>query len=293
MNLKDAVMSYVATDRFDFINDTFATRGIGFKASGENFSVLASIGLSGAEIGWTGGFDGVRSAIQSIQPMDSFPRYGLDMTVEYGSRYACTPDYTIIKPNRAVLGERFADWTEDWWTWGLQAPENENPLTDETGQFAGVNNDGPVYFIAGNFGGETTRTIEVPSDRPLLVPMLTNAYITFDTDEKPRKLANEVLRDWKKSVTDVFAEIDGVEISRPKSYFLKSDYFSPGTPEPDSLLEGLLAGLVAPDDDLFPTRAAGYWLMIKGLDPGEHEIHVGGTLSDGFFVDLTIDVLVV
>ena len=44
------------------------------------------------------------------------------MSVAYDYGQDCLASYKIIKPNRSVLGESFADWTEDWWTWGLQAP---------------------------------------------------------------------------------------------------------------------------------------------------------------------------
>jgi hypothetical protein len=207
------------------------------------------------------------------------------------NRHDCPDDYQIIKPNRKVLGQSFADWTEDWWTWALQAPADRNPLLDETGEFANVNNNGRVHFIAGNFGGESERTVEVEGGKPLLIPILTNAYITFDTDEQPRRLANRELADWKRSVTDLFFEIDGVELARPRSYFVKSDFFSPGEAEPGSLLDAI-DDEAPPGDDFFPSRAAGYWLMIKGLDRGEHELHFGGTRSDGFVSDVTVDVLI-
>jgi hypothetical protein len=49
-----------------------------------------------------------------------------------------------------------------WWKWALETPASENPLTDTTGQFAAVNQSGRVWFLAGNSGGTTVRTISVP-----------------------------------------------------------------------------------------------------------------------------------
>ena len=58
-----------------------------------------------------------------------------------------------------------------WWRWALETPASENPLTDTTGQFAAVNQSGRVWFLAGNPGGTTARTITVPSGKALFFPI--------------------------------------------------------------------------------------------------------------------------
>ncbi len=75
---------------------------------------------------------------------------------------------TILPPNSFVAGESIADWTAAWWTWALQAPFAQNPLTDTTGAFANVNNTGPVFFIAGTTGntGPVSRSFQVPGGSP-------------------------------------------------------------------------------------------------------------------------------
>jgi hypothetical protein len=50
-------------------------------------------------------------------------------------------------------------------------------LLDTTGAFAGVDNNRPVFFIAGTFStgdaaGAADRTFDVPAGKPLLIPML-------------------------------------------------------------------------------------------------------------------------
>ena len=51
-----------------------------------------------------------------------------------------------------------------------------------------------------------------------------------------------------------------------------------GPVQPGSLIEsfGVPAGA-----ELYPTKAAGYWLMIEGLTPGPHTLQFGGS-SDAF-----------
>ena len=81
---------------------------------------------------------------------------------------------TPSAPDSVVAGKSAVDWTAAWWTWAQQSPVAKNPFTDSTGAFAHVNNDGPVFFVAGTNGvsGTVTRTFTAPAGKPLLVPMI-------------------------------------------------------------------------------------------------------------------------
>ncbi len=112
-------------------------------------------------------------------------------------------------------GESLAQWTEQWFAWAWnQTPANKNPLLDTTGAWAGVDNNGPVFFIAGATGALTSadRTFDVPAGKPLLIPIL-NSLDTLDS--KSTEEADMV--DFRDSVTSLFATIDGVSITNPGS----------------------------------------------------------------------------
>jgi hypothetical protein len=202
------------------------------------------------------------------------------------------PDtFSILKPDAVVSGETIAQWTQDWWTWALQAPAATNPLLDTTGADAAVNNPGastgPVYFIGGTFDPLTSadRTFEVPGGKALLIPML-NQFDTLD----PKSVENMVMADFQKSVTSLFADIDGVSVKNPQSDLVRTDFFSMGPTQPGSLVEQLGAPVGV---DLSPTKSSGYWLMVTGLTPGEHTLHFGGSLSNGFSTEVTDHITVV
>ena len=99
-----------------------------------------------------------------------------------------------------------------------QTPANQNPSLDTTGAFAGVDNNGPVFFIAGTTSDFTRvatsadRTFDVPAGKPLLIPMLN----TFDTLD-PASTEEGIMEDFRDSVTSLFATIDGVSIADPES----------------------------------------------------------------------------
>src|SRR5438094_251661 len=57
-----------------------------------------------------------------------------------------------------------------WWQWAYNTPASVNPLTDSTGQFGAVNQPaGNVWFLAGNFGGTTVRTVTIPAGKALFL----------------------------------------------------------------------------------------------------------------------------
>jgi hypothetical protein len=195
--------------------------------------------------------------------------------------------YTILAPGAVVAGKSIADWTADWWTWSLQAPLAANPLSDTTGASANQNNNGPVFFIAGN---TATRNFDVPAGRPILLPMIN----LFDVESVPPDPPTATLGDrmtavdlvvqaWLNAVDtgSLFASIDGNAVVNPANYLEVTGYFDMGPTQAGSLLEsfGLPAGT-----DAFPTKSGGYWLMLDGLAPGLHELHFGGA-SDGWSVD--------
>ena len=191
--------------------------------------------------------------------------------------------YTILPPNASVAGKSIQDWTAAWWIWVLQSPAATNPLLDTTGAFANVNNDGPVFFIAGN---TATRSFDVPAGRPILLPMIN----LFDVESVPPDPPEATLLDRQTAAdlvvgafldavnkNSLFASIDGNAVANPSDYLEVTGFFDMGPTQAGSLLEaiGLPAGTVA-----FPTKSGGYWLMIDGLAPGPHELHFGGSAGD-------------
>src|SRR5689334_9659060 len=118
--------------------------------------------------------------------------------------------YTILSPDSTVDGKTIAQWTADWWTWYWQHPASSDPTTDPDGRFANVNNMGSMFFIAGTPGGSAERSFSVPAGKPLLIPM-----VNFSDTLDPKVTENKLNTDFMKSITNLFAEIDGNAVSHP------------------------------------------------------------------------------
>jgi hypothetical protein len=190
---------------------------------------------------------------------------------------------TILPPGSVVEGKSISEWTEEWFIWAFQAPSATSPISDPTGAFANQDNSRPVFFIAGTGGGTATRRFAVPGGRPVLVPLLnffdTEPAELFDppiTLAERQAKADEFVAAFRSAVVDVFASIDGVEVTNPRRFLEETDFFSMGPTRPGSVINSFGAGV---GWELSPTKGVGYWLMLDDLEPGNHTLHFGGSAS--------------
>lgn len=101
-----------------------------------------------------------------------------------------------------------------WWQWAGSIPLESNPIVDETGQFCGVGQRGNYWYLAGAFGGETTRSCTVPKGVKLLVPVI----VTFCYPEEG----------YDDDTSCIAYVNDGIGGYRPRNLSLKVD----GRPQP-------------------------------------------------------------
>jgi hypothetical protein len=207
----------------------------------------------------------------------------------------------ILPPQVKPYGKTYGAWGAEWWKWVVGIPAAENPILDETGEFGAIDQAGPVWFLAGNSGGTTERTLVVPTGKALFFPILTQfwgcpspeerafleevarAYLGMDpaavaalTDVDLMRLVIGAQMD---SVISLSATIDGVAVQDLKQYRAKSPVFT--FEDLDSFgVEG----------ECSPAVADGYWLMVAPLPVGEHTIHFSGVIADAPLDPLELDV---
>jgi hypothetical protein len=175
-----------------------------------------------------------------------------------------------------------------WWQWALETRAFENPLTDTTGQFADVNQSGRVWFLAGNVGGTTVRTITVPSGKALFFPIVN----VFDVEDaiiaggvklflvpQPVQVAQAFVSNVIATATGLSCEVDGSPLPITAANLEQSTPFSLHLPA-DNIL-GVPAGVY------FPAVDSGYYVLLPPLSAGQHTIHWAGSLT---FFSLSLDV---
>jgi hypothetical protein len=183
-----------------------------------------------------------------------------------------------IAPSQSVShGLAYGEWAAKWWQWALSIPADQNPITDPTGQFAGVGQSGPVWFLAGTLGGNAARTVSVPAGKAIFMPVYnwifgssvwdcdpTNPGVPCDVPTLRQKAADNTT-----SALVVEAWIDGVQVQNIRNY----RGISPN-PFPIEIPEVNLLG--NPAGIYYPQVADGYWLMLAPFAVGTHIIIVHG-----------------
>ncbi len=171
-----------------------------------------------------------------------------------------------------------------WWQWAEEAPASQSPLTDQTGQFGTVNQpQGPVWFLAGNTGGTTVRTLTVPSGKALFFP-IANVFDVEDgtavggggkvfSVQNPLQTAQSLVADIIGTASGMSCSVDGVPVA------ITSDKFEQSTPFALQLGADNLFGL--PAGVYYPVVDAGYYVLLTPLARGQHTIHFASTI--GYF----------
>ena len=217
----------------------------------------------------------------------------LTATVAFGEAKT-TPQ--VIPPKAMSFGKTYGDWGAQWWKWALSVPFSQSPVTDPDGRYGSTGQGGPVWFLAGNFGGVTERSITIPAGKAIFFP-LANFWDDWPCTNTPsfQPAPGQSLEEFLQNdiafyvgfIDSLGAEIDGVPVGNLFDYRGTShltpfiaDYSQVAI---DPCITGLPQWAVAD----------GYWLMLAPLRPGEHTIHfTSGISAFGFTLDVTYHVTV-
>lgn len=161
----------------------------------------------------------------------------------------------------------YSKWTVKWTQWITSIPKDKNPAADSDGRNCAVNQTGPVWFLAGTFGGSVIRTCSIPSGKAILTPIIsgfcTPLTDNVNTTSDLVKCAHE-----GNDGAVLGASIDGVQLQNPQNYRITSDR-SPFT-IPAWNPYGFHAGNTT-------TVVDGFWLFLQPLLPGDHTVHFVGS----------------
>ena len=235
-------------------------------------------------------------------------------------------DPRVVPVNRAqaLTGKSYAEWSAEWWKYAFSLPTQVNPLFDETGAQCAVGQSpsSPVFFLVGVFNATGTAVrnqCTVPAGKPLFFPILNvawdNAFVADPARGFSRGQLRQIARDIALSATELHASVDGVPVANLFDYRTRSGSFYYTMPA-NSNLYGLTcegtasptcrdgSGAVVPWPGLTCTggpqstctalaQGDGYYLMLRGLTPGVHQVNFGGTFtSPPFTLNVTYNLVV-
>jgi hypothetical protein len=174
----------------------------------------------------------------------------------------------LFSTDSAPFGTKFSEWCVRWVKWCLEEPIETNPAKDMTGEKCGQNQSGPVWFLAGTFGGSVTRKCTIPMGKAILFPILEKET-SFVEDNDITTEADLVSRtiDQTSRISHVEASVDGVTLQNLSRYRVHTPVFD----------------LIYPKHNVYhvqegPTRAvsSGIWVFLEPLSAGEHTIYFKG-----------------
>jgi hypothetical protein len=200
------------------------------------------------------------------------------------------PRFDVLGPEGKIRGKTYEQWSAAWWRWVWGGAASTHPTLDTTGEFCGVDQAGPVFFLAGTFGGAATRACTIPRGKLVFFPIIAASADNCGVPPADQLTVPELIayqEQFDENITAVELTVDGTVIGTNKdelSPFLTDvTRFSYSVPEEDSLYDlfGMeFAGRCS------PSFSVGYFVMLD-LAPGMHTLHFAGAQANGFSLETT------
>jgi hypothetical protein len=209
------------------------------------------------------------------------------------------PNPGVAPINSNAHGRSYGEWVAAWWTWAASIPADQNPIVDPTGEFGQIGQRGPVWFLAGAFGGTVERSLAVPAGKALFFPLFNSLWWAPDDLQTAADLAvlagldpstmsdEELIRfiaafqvDYATSLT---CTVDGRELRDLFDYRASSPAF---LIEDTDLIDDLGAAISQPNAAI----GDGYWLLLNPLTPGAHTIRFTVVSDHPVFGPFSLDV---
>ncbi|GAA5075128.1 hypothetical protein GCM10025759_18340 [Lysobacter panacisoli] len=169
-----------------------------------------------------------------------------------------------LPSDSVVDGQSQAQWVVRWWQWAGRFGD-EAPYADQDGSRCAMHQDGAVWFLAGTTGrGDAVRNCTIPAGRHVFVPLITWAIDGGDAGGgmscEEKQAASARLAD---HVNTGLVLIDGRPVGQlQRMRVAAGDCF-------------------ARSPDLPASSSDGYWLMLKPLPPGPHQLAITAAYKEG------------
>jgi hypothetical protein len=187
----------------------------------------------------------------------------------------------VVEPGEEFSGKSYNELASKWTNWLTAEPIATNPAFDPDGRFCDLNQDGDVWFLASTFEGVANRTCEIPAGKAIFLS-LGGVFLSF-APEFPaagdpclqmattvEKVRCDVNNDVPVAPGISFkASLDGASVKDLFAYRAQSKPggFTLRVPNPSFLTDlGFAPG------DRSPAVADGYFLFLKPLKPGVHNL---------------------
>lgn len=211
-----------------------------------------------------------------------------DVVAVQSEAVTCAPA-EVAPPSSRPRGRTYGQWEVAWWQWAMGIPADRNPISDATGARCGEGQSGPVWFLAGNYGGETHRECTVPHGKALYFPVANQIWVQTLQDD-PTNTIPWMYNNVRTAAANarLTASIDGRSIPHVERYYEETRVFPLTFAVPNdwgfdaTYCPPTRRGAVACDTAV----DAGYALFIEPLARGDHQIRFTAAFENGFSLDV-------
>lgn len=209
----------------------------------------------------------------------------------------------LHEPRSEVAGKSIAEWSREWWQWGMAIPADGQHPTEIDSEEACHRDQAEreVFFLVGGTLGQSERSCTVPADKPVLIsPLNLLAWFPGDCAADDLDSCMVLLSHFMDGTCELHLSVEeeteggdapALVLAPSELRKYREEYgpfdFLPATPPPFFGLPPL------PDNEPYLGFSDGYFLMLK-FEPGEYTLRYGGYLcSLDFGVDITYHLTVV
>lgn len=177
---------------------------------------------------------------------------------------ALSVDSYIVELDEDVGGADRSFYANDWWQWAASMSGSESPVQDITGANCGVNQRGPVWYLAGGFGSSfIKRSCSIPSDRHLFFPAINMLVFPPRGTESTCDQMKAMAAQNNDRYVYVRVYLDGSQVQNAERFRVGSlDCFDLMARAPAS----------ADASSIAPSATDGYWIMLRPLPLGQHRL---------------------
>jgi hypothetical protein len=205
----------------------------------------------------------------------------------------------VLPPNSKSHGMSYGEWSAKWWQWAFSLPIDHHPLYDTADVSAGQ--EGKVWFLGGSFAPSTndagqtvaiaTRNVTIPTGIALFFPVANQEASVLEGNGTTYEELSAAAEMFQDLVTNMSAEIDGVEIEDLDDYRVQSPLYIYGPLPDNNIIQSF--GITAPAGTTSASVADGVYLMLSPLSAGTHTIHFHAEVPDfNFLLDITYNITV-
>ncbi len=170
----------------------------------------------------------------------------------------------VFSKDSAPYGIPYGEWLAKWWQWSFSIPTAQHPRDAYTPEKCTLNQEGPVWFLADQLGGQEERTCIIPAGKAIFVPLLVGECDYSSPDVK----SDEALRRCAMAGDEygvIEATVDGMKLKSLEQYRTQSGFFNITIPENNIYDEP--AGS-------YRAFADGFFVFLEPLSAGKHDVHL-------------------